>query len=74
MLALHRAGEAGSIPNRHDRLLQRAGYWYYTTREGVDIGPFDSCEDAQVGVNEFIEFINSSEPKMVDILKQYRAA
>ena len=70
----NRAGEQGSVPSRHGRYLQKDGYLYYTTREGVDIGPFDSRDDAETGVGEFIEFIQASEPKVSDVLKQYRAA
>ncbi len=70
----NRSGEAGAIPSRKGRFLQKDNYWYYSTREGVDIGPFDSREDAEVGVGEFIDFICASEPKVADILKQYRAA
>ncbi|ACE84056.1 hypothetical protein CJA_3549 [Cellvibrio japonicus Ueda107] len=70
----NRSGEKGEAPPRRVRYLQKGGYWYYTTREGVDIGPFDSREDAEVGVGEFIEFIHASEPKVSDVLKQYRAA
>lgn len=73
-MSANRAGEQGSIPNRQGRYIQKDNYWYYTTREGVDIGPFDNCTDAEVGVGEFIEFIQSSEPKASDLLKQYRAA
>lgn len=74
MATLNRAGEQGSVPIRHGRYLQKDGYWYYSTREGVDIGPFDSHEDAENGVGEFIDFIQASEPKVTDLLKQYRAA
>ncbi len=74
MATLNRAGEQGSVPERHGRYLQKDGYWYYGTREGVDIGPFDSRADAENGVGEFIEFIQASEPKVSDVLKQYRAA
>lgn len=69
-----RIGEKGMAPPRSMRYLQKDGYWYYTTREGVDIGPFDSREDAEIGVGEFIDFIQASEPKASDLLKQYRAA
>lgn len=70
----NRAGEQGAVPARHGRYLQKEGYWYYSTREGVDIGPFDNREDAENGVGEFIDFIQASEPKVSDVLKQYRAA
>lgn len=74
MKLVNRAGEHGDVPNRHGRFLQKEGYWYYSTREGVDIGPFDTCADAEVGVADFIDFISASEPRVVDVLKQYRAA
>jgi len=74
MATSNRAGEQGSVPSRHERCLQKEGYWYYSTREGVDIGPFDNRDDAENGVGEFIDFIQASEPKVSDLLKQYRAA
>lgn len=74
MATPNRAGEQGTVPTRHGRYLQKEGYWYYSTREGVDIGPFDNREDAENGVGEFIDFIQASEPKVSDVLKQYRAA
>lgn len=74
MACANRAGENGNVPTRHGRYVQKDKYWYYTTREGVDIGPFDSRADAEIGVDEFIEFIQASEPKVSDVLKQYRAA
>lgn len=70
----NRVGENGSVPTRNGRFLQKEGYWYYSTREGVDIGPFDTRADAEVGVGEFIDFICASEPKILAALKHYRAA
>lgn len=74
MTTFNRLGEQGSVPTRQGRYIQKDGYWYYTTREGVDIGPFNSYADTEVGVEEFIDFIKASEPKVSDTLKQYRAA
>jgi hypothetical protein len=74
MATLNRTGELGSVPDRNGRFIQKEGYWYYTTREGVDIGPFDHRDDAENGVGEFIDFICASEPKVLEIIKQYRAA
>ncbi|MEJ2416366.1 MAG: DUF6316 family protein [Exilibacterium sp.] len=67
----NRKGEQGKIPTRSERTFQKFNYWYYSTREGVDIGPFDSKEDAQIGAGEFIEFIQSAEPGMIATLEQY---
>jgi hypothetical protein len=70
----HRIGEEGGIPNRSGRFIQKQDYWYYTTREGVDIGPFDTRDEAEVGVGEFIDFVCAAEPKILEILERYRAA
>ena len=70
----HRDGEQGSVPERSGRFLEKSGYWYYQTREGVDIGPFDSRRDAEVGVGEFIDFICASAPEAAKIIERYRAA
>ncbi|MES2822250.1 MAG: DUF6316 family protein [Pseudomonadota bacterium] len=74
MTTLNRTGELGAVPDRNSRILQKEKYWYYSTREGVDIGPFDGRKDAEVGVGDFINFICASEPNVLHILKQCRAA
>ena len=68
----NRNGENGRIPARHERFFQNGEYWYYTTREGVDIGPFDSLNDAAHGANEFVSFICGAEPTFTRTLEQYR--
>lgn len=70
----NRSGEQGNTPQRNSRFLKKSGYWYYSTREGVDIGPFDNEQDAILGVEEFIDFLTESEPRVTDLLKLYRAA
>lgn len=74
MVTLNRTGENGGVPDRNGRFLKKEDYWYYTTREGVEIGPFDGREDAELGATEFIDFICASELKVSEVLKQYRAA
>ncbi|MBK8188390.1 MAG: hypothetical protein IPK77_14680 [Cellvibrio sp.] len=74
MPVANRCGEQGNTPNRNSRFIKKGSYWYYTTREGVDIGPFDNQKDAELGATEFIEFLCESEPKVTDLLKLYRAA
>ncbi len=71
MASMHnRNGEDGTHPIRNARFFQMENYWYYTTREGVNIGPFDSCHDAEIGVQEFIEFICVADDKIVKAFKQ----
>lgn len=70
----NRNGEQGNVPDRSARFLEKSGYWYYQTREGVDIGPFDSRADAEIGVGEFIDFICASAPEAAKVIERYRAA
>ena len=74
MTTSSRTGEHAAEHERNARFVMKEEYWYYTTREGVEIGPFDSRADAEVGASEFVDYICTSEPQIVDILKQYRAA
>ncbi len=74
MINDHRKGEQGDIPPRSGRFVEKSGYWYYQTREGVDIGPFDTRQAAEVGVGEFIDFICASAPEAAKIIERYRAA
>lgn len=32
---------------RADRFYRSGGYWYFSTREGVDVGPFESKTQAE---------------------------
>ena len=71
---MNRSGENGAEPNRHNRLFEDNGYWYYKTREGVNIGPFDTSGEAELGVSEFIDFILHAEPSIVETLERYGQA
>lgn len=66
-----RQGEQGPTPTRSDRFFQKDDYWYYTTREGVDIGPFDTREEARTGCCDFVEFIVMDDPGFSTTLEQY---
>lgn len=68
---MNRAGEQGNFPERNQRFFQKASYWYYSTREGVDIGPFDSLSEAEVGASDFIDFIIHAEPSVLQTLERY---
>lgn len=65
-----RTGELGNAPSRSDRIFQKNEYFYYRTREGIDIGPFDSAEDASRGVQDFMEFLQA-DPHSAETLQQY---
>ncbi len=67
----NRIGENGTVPARTERLFKEQGYWYYSTREGMNIGPFDQKADAQQGAAEFIEYIAATEPEIIDRISDY---
>jgi len=46
---------------RQSRFFKKDDLWYFSTREGIDIGPFDSKEEASEGASVYLDFI-SSEP------------
>lgn len=67
-----RHGEQGQVTNtRSERFFQMENYWYYTTREGVNIGPFDGLEDAKTGCSDFIDFITGAGTHFVSTLEEY---
>ncbi len=66
-----RTGEQQNPPSRRERFFQQDSYWYYTTREGVDIGPFDHKEDAVEGCADFLDFISTRDPSFSQTLRQY---
>ena len=60
----NRKGEAGAVTYyRSDRFYSEQGAWYAKTREGDELGPFDSKTEAKEALEFFIE-MNSD---MVDM-------
>lgn len=59
----NREGEMGYTPVRSDRFFAAQGEWFFSTREGAPIGPFEDKEDARKGLEDFIEFMSLAEPK-----------
>ncbi len=70
-LSTTRKGEDGTSVNRSDRLFTQHNYWYFRTREGMDIGPYDSKSDANDGINSFLDFLNTAEEKVVERISEY---
>lgn len=58
-------GEEQDAPLRSERFFKLADDWYFTTREGVTMGPFGSHDLAKAAVSDFISFISSASPKIV---------
>lgn len=67
-----RFGESiNSIPTRSDRFFDQEAYWYFRTREGLDIGPYDSRDAATQGLNDFLAYLQQAHANVVTRLTQY---
>ena len=42
-------------PSRTDRFVEDDGFWFFKTREGIDVGPFDERSDAEYALLYFVE-------------------
>lgn len=56
-MKVNRKGESGQPPPRSSRIFNMESHWYFSTREGTDVGPFDSREEANGGLQDFLQFI-----------------
>ena len=67
-----RAGEK-TVPEvvtaRNSRVFQNAGGWYFSTREKVILGPFPAPERAEAAVADFLMFIKSAPPRVINVFK-----
>ncbi len=59
-----RVGESGSVVTyyRSDRFYSEQGGWYAKLREGDELGPFESKEDAKQALADFIELYKQNNP------------
>ena len=49
--------ETPPVSRRSSRVYEGEGGWFFTTREGKPMGPFESEGEAAQGLAAFIEFI-----------------
>ena len=54
----HRIGEPKKQYFRSDRLFCVGSYWFFSTREGSELGPFSSRTDAQGELLLYIRHMN----------------
>ena len=53
-------------PIRSDRFFKLNHHWFFATREGATVGPFDSMVHAEEGANDYIEFSRTCSNKHLD--------
>lgn len=61
---INRKDESGTIPSRSDRFYLLENLWFFATREGAAMGPFETHQEAAVGLKDFLDFLNLAEPKI----------
>ena len=71
-MSIYRQGETGTSAERSARFFKKdCNDWYIKIRGGFELGPYDSCLDAQQGLKDYLEFINRAKP---EILERFFAA
>lgn len=53
-------------PIRSDRYFKLHNFWFFATREGDAVGPFDSKEVAVNAVVDFIEFAKKADAETLE--------
>jgi len=56
-----RAGESNKTWSRSDRVFSIGMAWFIATREGIDIGPFNSKKEAQQHTNRVVSLLSEAE-------------
>ena len=62
------SANASTTQVRSDRYFKLSDYWYFITREGATLGPYDSKEQAQEAVADYIQFVNQASPAILKLL------
>jgi hypothetical protein len=57
------------LPVRGERYFKLHDFWYFATREGAMLGPYDSKEQAERATRDFIEFVQSAPPAAFRLLE-----
>lgn len=66
--------EPHDVPIRSNRFFKLAGNWYFTTREGASMGPYESHELAEKSVSDYVEFARNAAPRILKLLTPHTHA
>lgn len=76
----HRRGEPPERHFRSERVVMARGRWYVVTRERVDVGPYDTKDDAELAARQLGEALDGiDDPKVAlaligEFVRRRRAA
>jgi len=54
-MSRHREGELGAVPFRSGRFFYIDSKWYFSCREGKEVGPFPSKQAAEMALGEYVD-------------------
>mgnify|MGYP001812765671 CR=1 FL=1 len=60
-MSRHRKGELGAVPFRSGRFFYIDSKWYFSCREGKEVGPYPSKQAAEIALAEYINKMECSE-------------
>ena len=63
MRALRKDENLPSKQLRSERFFKLHDYWFFATREGAAVGPFDSKYCAEKAVADYVEFAEKADPE-----------
>lgn len=63
-MSLKREGEDGHSPFRSERIFNAGNEWYFSTRDGKDIGPFESKDEAKAELALFLRKLAMSDQEI----------
>jgi hypothetical protein len=73
-MTIHRKGEPPQRRARGDRVIMLRGRWYLTTRERLDVGPYDTQEAATIAAAHLAQALDGvDDPAIVSSLESHRA-
>ncbi len=56
------------VPLRSTRYFKLHNYWYFATREGATLGPFDTREQAAQTIEDYIGFVEQAPVSAIGML------
>ncbi|NRB39333.1 MAG: hypothetical protein HRU20_12835 [Pseudomonadales bacterium] len=74
MSAYRQGNKVESDKPRSTRFEYREGEWYLQTREGIELGPYESHAEASVSLNDYLDFVGSGNTKALEELCKRKAA
>ena len=59
-----RKGEDTPYPFRSTRIFRANGEWYFSTREGSEIGPFPDREETEASLLEYLREVATQDQRI----------